>query len=128
MDSKSVSIPKCECALSRWVGIRTLWLSACLLTPGLLAWEEPLAAQEETSGCTNGIVVEAPRDNPDLVADCEVLLGNHIAICSSTLKARSGLSEGNNQGNTHNNSLHNPNHWVFMIDLSPFPKFSSTPI
>ena len=48
-------------------------LAVCLLTAGLAAWAEPVAA--ESNPCANGIVVSEPQDHPGLVANCEVLLG-----------------------------------------------------
>ncbi len=47
-------------------------LAACLLSVGLAAWAEPVAA--ESNPCANGIVVSGPQDHPGLVANCEVLL------------------------------------------------------
>ena len=48
-------------------------LAACLLSAGLAAWVESVAA--ESNSCANSIVVSEPQDYPGLVADCEVLLG-----------------------------------------------------
>ena len=48
-------------------------LAACLLNAGLAAWTGPVAA--ESNPCANGIVVSEPQDYPNLVVDCEVLLG-----------------------------------------------------
>ena len=47
-------------------------LAACLLSAGLAAWAEPVAA--ESNPCANGIIVSEPQDHPGLVANCEVLL------------------------------------------------------
>ena len=48
-------------------------LAVCLLSTGLAAWAEPVAA--ESNPCANGIVVSEPQNHPSLVANCEVLLG-----------------------------------------------------
>ena len=74
LNCKRCSGARYGCSHDRGFAARTIRPATLLLGALLAVWTAPGAAQENAESCANGVVVPEPENNPDLVADCEVLL------------------------------------------------------